>query len=186
MKTTQRFLADSDSDWVQLTANGATSDISEGHLTTDTFSNGESFNIGNAWLQYTEDETDLTFEYIDGSGDVVAGILAFTGAPFVEGDLDFDGDVDGQDWLTYVGELGSTFSSMTAAQTYRLGDLDGDGDNDHTDFLAFKSAYEAVNGAGSFADMVASVPEPSTVVLFVIAGVVGLVWNRRKNEIFGS
>jgi hypothetical protein len=55
------------------------------------------------------------------------------------------------------------------AEAYRLGDLTGDRQNNHADFVMFKSLYDAANGAGAFA-LMASVPEPTTVVLVLTAG----------------
>ena len=45
-------------------------------------------------------------------------------------------------------------------ERYQLGDLNNDGKHDLADFSAFRSAYDAANGVGSFAAMVAGVPEP--------------------------
>ena len=58
-------------------------------------------------------------------------------------------------------------SSKSLAEAYRLGDLKDDWLNNHADFVLFKTAFDAANGAGAFDTMLASVPEPSTVLLFV-------------------
>src|SRR4029078_829146 len=61
-------------------------------------------------------------------------------------------------------QLGN-LTGLTRAQAYAKGDLNGDFRNDHADFVLFKDAYETANGAGSFATMVASVPEPTGALL---------------------
>ncbi len=53
-------------------------------------------------------------------------------------------------------------TGLTRGQALELGDLNGDFHNDHADFVLFKSAFEAANGDGSFAAMLAQVPEPSS------------------------
>ena len=61
---------------------------------------------------------------------------------------------------------------LSPIERYDLGDLDGDGENSFDDFAAFKELYEAANGQGSFAAMLAGVPEPSSTALAIIAGLV--------------
>jgi hypothetical protein len=75
-------------------------------------------------------------------------------------------------------------TGMTQAQARALGDLDGDFRNDHADFVLFKATFESLNGTGSFAAMLASVPEPATILLalfgdFAIVGKSS--WRRCSN-----
>jgi hypothetical protein len=75
-------------------------------------------------------------------------------------------------------------TALSAAEAYQMGDLDGDFDNDIHDFILFRKAYEAENGGGSFAAMVAAsaVPEPSSIMLLA-AGAAGMgMWRRRRAE----
>jgi len=172
------FLADSDSDWIQFSAGGATGDLSEGHLSTDSFGVGTAHSLGDgSWAKYFGSD-DITFQYLDGSGDLINGAVEYVGTtqttPFDKGDLDFDGDIDRDDWIVYVGGLGTDLSGMTVAQAYADGDLNGDLVNNHGDFKEFKSLFEASNPLQSFEAMVASVPEPTSVAL-VMFGLVGLV-----------
>ncbi len=91
-------------------------------------------------------------------------------------DFDEDGDVDGSDWLFYIDHLGADDPGLT--------DITRDGVNDHADFLLFKKLYEAENGAGSFKQIVAKVPEPASVWLFAVGIVViGLQQDRRKRRL---
>ena len=181
------FLSVGDANWVKFTASGSTSDLSEGHLTTDTFGTGTAFTFGNgSWSKYY-DEGDISFEYIDGFGEIQTGLIDYIGTtqttPFDKGDLDFDGDIDSNDWLQYVGGLGSDLSGMSVAQAYPSGDLNGDLLNNHADFLEFKSLFEAANPLQSFEDMVAGIPEPTSFVLAMV-GVVGFLGaTHRRGEV---
>jgi hypothetical protein len=58
--------------------------------------------------------------------------------------------------------------------------LTGDKLNNHADFALFKTQYDAANGTGAFASMLAaSVPEPSTIVLVLTAGLFSIPLRRR-------
>ena len=57
------------------------------------------------------------------------------------------------------------FSTLSLAEAYLAGDFNSDLAIDATDYNLFVAAYDAVNGAGSFASATASVPEPSSVML---------------------
>jgi hypothetical protein len=82
-------------------------------------------------------------------------------------DLNSDSVVDIDDWLIFVTHHSADLSGYTPAEQAALGDLDGDGDNDFDDFRQFKFQYNALNGAGAFAAMIAQVPipEPNSVAL---------------------
>ncbi len=174
-------------EWVEFSPVGATADLSEGALDTGTIGQAASVALSNAngtWLKYFKEAgDDIVFQYIDGAGVVQNGIVQFSGAtqttPYPQGDLNFDGVINGQDWLTYVAGLGTFSPGFSVAQSYRQGDLTGDLVNDHADFLVFKSLFEAANGAGSFAAMLARVPEPSSCLLLAVAGGSFLFCRRR-------
>ncbi len=177
-------LADGDANWLQSTAPGATDDLSEVHLTTGTIADGASIMLDDgtngAWLQYWN-EDDIKFEYLDGNGDTIVGEVIFSGsaqtAPFAFGDLNFDGSLDLADWNVYIAGLGTDLTGMTIAEAYSSGDMTGDIVNDYADFLSFKAAFETANGVGSFEGMLASVPEPSSLLLGLLLAV-GLVASR--------
>lgn len=177
---------DGTNEWIEFTASGASGDLSEGTLGTGSISPGTTVSLGaGAWQQYFE-ENDIRFEYLDGTGTLQAGIVEFTGTtqttPFDEGDLDFDGDIDGLDWTAYVANLGKTFAAQSDVEAYLDGDFNNDGANNHIDFLTFKGLFEAANPLQSFEAMVASVPEPTAVVLAMLGfvGFTGLVHRRGK------
>ena len=51
-------------------------------------------------------------------------------------------------------------------------DVNGNFRNDHADFVLFKDAYETANGTGSFATMLATVPEPTVSILGTLASII--------------
>ncbi len=179
-------LADNDANWTQLTAPGATGDLSEGHLTTGSIADGTTIALDDgtngAWLQYWN-EDDVKFEYTDGNGDNVVGEVIFSGSTqtvsFAFGDLNFDGNLDLLDWNVYSAGLGVDLTGMSIAEAYHSGDMTGDIVNDHADFVAFKAAFDAANGPGAFSGMLASVPEPSSLLLGMLV-MVGLVASRLR------
>jgi hypothetical protein len=91
--------------------------------------------------------------------------LAFFRTFTMFGDLNLDGALTGQDWLLFVASAETDLSSFSLSEAYLHGDLNADLANDPIDFGLFKSAYENVHGPGSFAAMVASVPEPASAAL---------------------
>lgn len=167
---------DAQNDWTELTNPNEHGDLSEADLDTGagaSLAHTQSVNLGNAgtWIQTPTE--DLVFKYVSG-GQVVDGIVTYTGngdQPFIEGDFNVDGNISALDWAILRTNQHTDLSGKSFAEAYRLGDLTGDLESNHSDFSAFKSLFEAANGAGSFAAMVAGqVPEPSTVILLSIAG----------------
>jgi Dockerin type I domain len=99
------------------------------------------------------------------------------------GDLNSDGNVNSLDWVILRTNQETDLSGLTVEQSYRRGDLNGDLANNQPDFIAFKTAFEDFNGgAGSFATMLAGLPEPSTIVLIFAAGLFVLPVRRRATN----
>lgn len=169
--------------WTELTQGDAHGDLSEGDLDSGagaTIAHTQTVNLGNAgaWIQNPNE--DLLFQYIS-DGEVVAGIVNFAdAAPLVAGDLDVDGDLDADDWAILRSNQHGDLSDKSLAEAYRLGDLTGDLQNNHPDFVAFKNAFDAVNGAGAFVAMAASVPEPLSFTLFAAGA--ALTWSVRRDR----
>lgn len=160
-------------------------EFTEGAPGTDggTIESGTTINFGaGAWVKnYLEDvEIDLLLN--DGEGTVqtlVATFVGNNGEAYAFGDLDASGGpLDANDWIAFRSAPNSDLSGATPTQAYLGGDLDGDLDKDIYDFSEFVAAYESVNGAGSFALMATSVPEPTAVCL--LAPAVLLVAARRR------
>ena len=95
------------------------------------------------------------------------------------GDLNSDGMITAADWAILRAHQHADLSGMTNAQAYFLGDLTGDKADNFDDFVLFKKIYEAAHGAGSFSSMAAGVPEPSSLVLIILAGGMATFLGRR-------
>jgi hypothetical protein len=108
-------------------------------------------------------EIQLTATRATGENDGYADNISFIlGLP---GDLDFDAIIDSADWAIFRNGQHADMSGFTRSQALALGDLNGDFRNDFADFVMFKAAFESANGSGSFAAMMAHVPEPSALLL---------------------
>jgi len=144
---------------------------------------GRLVNLGAAWVQNPTE--DLTFEYVSG-GQLFQGSVEYVGGPggqpLVEGDLNIDGVISSADWAIVRANQHVSLSGKSLAQAYRLGDFNGDLTNNHADFVEFKNLYDAANGVGSFAAMVASVPEPASLAMAGVAATLLVGWGRRSNS----
>jgi hypothetical protein len=98
----------------------------------------------------------------DGYADNMSFILGLLG------DINFDGILNVTDWNILRNGQHVDMTGLTRSQALALGDLDGDFHNDHADFQLFKATFDNANGAGAFAEMLAQVPEPASVLLAVI------------------
>ena len=81
-------------------------------------------------------------------------------------DFDGDGDVDGDDFLTWQASFGVDDG----------GDTDDDGDTDGDDFLIWQSEFGSGSGLGSTA-----APEPTSIVLLFVLAVVGMLSRRARS-----
>jgi hypothetical protein len=109
---------------------------------------------------------ELTATRSTGENDGYADNLSFLLTVIIGfGDLNLDGVINTADWQQFRAGQANNMTGFTAAQALSAGDLNGDFLNNHADFVLFKSAYDAANGAGAFAAMLASVPEPTTAML---------------------
>ena len=95
---------------------------------------------------------------------------------------DFNGDslFTVADWVVLRSNQLADLTGLTPEDAYLRGDIDGDGKNDNADFVLFKGAFEAANGVGALAAMLASIPEPSTAVLAGAGGLLALGRRRRS------
>ncbi|MGI9429892.1 MAG: M14-type cytosolic carboxypeptidase [Bythopirellula sp.] len=95
--------------------------------------------------------------------------LAFNQVFRVFADLNFDGQLDEQDWLQFIAGAETDLSGLSSIDAYSAGDLDGDGVNSIVDFGLFKDAFVATHGLAGFVELLAPIPEPSTTTLLLIA-----------------
>jgi hypothetical protein len=136
---------------------------------------------GGGWIQSPHEDVTVSLLLEDGA--VLNANVSFAGnggQPFAVGDLNFDGQVDADDWAQLTANSYAALpAELGPAESYALGDLDGDNDADFSDFRLFKSAYNAVNGEGAFEAMTRGVPEPGARSLVVVACLAWLACWRR-------
>ena len=105
-----------------------------------------------------------------------------SGLRWATGDFNFDGSITVADYTILATYAETDPTGLSAAEAYRRGDLSGDSLNSLLDFAQFKTIYETANGAGSFAAMLAGVPEPGGLVLLLIAASVGFGSRRLRRS----
>ena len=114
-----------------------------------------TFTSGFSGIAYDDDAEDTTGVY---------RYVASQDTPFVDasgGDFDDDGDVDGDDFLTWQRGLG-----LTGQPNGSTGDADADGDVDGGDLGVWQTNFDGRAAAG-----IGAVPEPGTLAL----GALGLL-----------
>jgi endonuclease/exonuclease/phosphatase (EEP) superfamily protein YafD len=102
---------------------------------------------------------------------------------FLLGDLTGNCSIDATDWAQFRTGQFANMSGFTPSQAYAHGDLNGDYQNNHADFVLFKAAYESTHGAGSFANMLSSIPEPATALLAAWLLALLLIPTRRRQPL---
>ena len=120
----------------------------------------ESFNMlilqsGSAVFDITS-STNFTLEWIYG-----ANVAQPVRNP---ADFDGDGDVDGDDFLTWQANFGKASGASPMD-----GDADGDGDVDGNDFLVWQSNFTSLATGTT-----ASVPEPTSLALLLLVAIAAL------------
>ncbi|QDV73971.1 dockerin type I domain-containing protein [Botrimarina mediterranea] len=163
---------DTNDDWITLTDPSSTTDLSEATLGEYTLgatgSANDEINLGNAWIQSPFE--DVQVEVRDAAGNDVPIIIRYTGnggEPLGLADYNGNGVVDSTDWVNVRDNLISDVSALQPIERYLAGDLNSDGQVNSTDFRQFKTLYEADNGVGSFATLLA-VPEPTSACLVLV------------------
>ncbi|WP_425396483.1 LamG-like jellyroll fold domain-containing protein [Aeoliella sp.] len=185
---------DSDDQWTILTEPGTYEDLSEYAFGGDggQVAAGEDLVLsqaGGAWIQSPVE--DVVVELSLPGGVFLQPEVLFVGngdVPFIRSDLDFDNDIDEQDWQILNNNGPALLTTPSGALRYAQGDLNNDGWNDINDFAIFLQDFENTNGAGSFAAMLAAsqaVPESSSWILLTlsIGAVLGGTIGRRQRRL---
>ena len=94
-------------------------------------------------------------------------------------DLDFDGDLDLDDFQLFLSGLHTDLSALSFDEAYRRGDLNGDRKNDFDDFVLFRDTYDAAHGAGALAAAL-RLPEPGSLTMLGISSALWISFRRRR------
>jgi hypothetical protein len=177
---------DANNPW-QITSSAGSHTLFREATTGDAGTIGASAQVtlssGDGWIRsYIE---DVFVSLLMSDGTVLNSTVTYSGnggRPFHRGDLNFDGDVDVDDWTALLGGVYTKLAEMSPAESYAFGDLDGDADSDFADFRLFKSDFDAANGAGAFDSMVARLPEPASAALALAAALVCMTSRQRSSK----
>jgi hypothetical protein len=121
---------------------------------------------GGTWVKSPFEDVHMSLNFAGGiTRTVSVNFVGNSGVKWKEADFNFDNSLTSADWLSFIGNSETNLTGLSRAEAYQRGDLNGDGFNNITDFAAFKAAYIAANGAGSFDEMLATVPEPASLLL---------------------
>jgi hypothetical protein len=138
-----------------------------------------AFNVGNVWARTPIQDVQITLNLTNGSSITVAP--TYTGTAIANGDFNADTFINIADFTILKTNMHSNVSALTFAQSYVLGDMSRDSIINSTDFIAFRTAYDAANGAGSFVAMVNGIPEPSSAALAALGlGMLRATRRRRR------
>ncbi len=193
-------LESDDDDWSVLTGASVTTDLSEAVLSTNGAGDGGNlvaftgaWTFGNVWTKTPYE--DVAMELLLSSGTTLTTAasdirLEYTGSAALLGDLAGatvndgpDGDIDLVDWAKFKAGVNTDVSTSTSVEAYLSGDLDGDLLVNYLDYNIFVVAFDAANGAGAFAAAIASVPEPSSVLLLVLGACMVVGVGKQKRHV---
>lgn len=163
---------DSNDDWSVLSS--TTKNLAEFTFDTTPGDGGilgtTPVNLGQIWSRSPIEDIVGTLILDDNGSPLPLNVkVVYQGAPVAQGDLNGDGTINQADWTLFKSGQGAVDDTLSPLQAYRLGDMNGDFDHDLADFGLFVDAYEGLNGSGSFATMLQSVPEPSSLLLLGLA-----------------
>lgn len=161
-----------DDNWTVLSHSGDFTDLSEVSFGGNgmNMADGLDKDLGDVWIQNRLEDVSLELLLTDGTiKPATVTFVGGNGSAYERSDLDFDNDIDTDDYVKFSNGLDANLSGLSPAQAYQMGDLDYNGVNSFDDFVLFVSDYETFNGEGSFAAMLASIPEPSSALLLSAA-----------------
>ncbi len=124
-------------------------------------------NVEHIFANVPAGDYEIVVNHFGGAGtDQKYGLAWWNGDPYIPGDFDGDGDVDGDDLSQWEGDYGTNGGS----------DADGDGDSDGDDFLVWQRNF----GMGVLSSTTA-VPEPDAGML-AMTGLLLAVRRRRCSK----
>ncbi|QDU56105.1 PEP-CTERM sorting domain-containing protein [Aeoliella mucimassa] len=169
---------DPDDTWV-VDAQSQSTGIAEGMTAGGagnglTITAGNSVNLGDLFLLTPYD--DIRVLIYDESGELISQSVEMTGNAIIAGDYDYNGSINFDDYQIFLEGFGGYYPNLSPAEAYLLGDLDGDLDSDIEDFILLARA------AGGIDALMAptSVPEPSSIVMLVLAGAAAVGYRSRR------
>ncbi|QDU57238.1 PEP-CTERM sorting domain-containing protein [Aeoliella mucimassa] len=153
------------------------SDTAGGDDNGITLQAGATYSLGNIWSISPSNYEDLVFNLLDADGKVIGDGVEFIGDDIMAGDYTGDGVINYLDWQVFREGYGGDYYDQSAARAYLGGDLDGDLDSDAYDF---QKLVELAGGLSALLSNPASVPEPSSLAIIAIGGVVAVFGARRR------
>lgn len=178
---------DSDDEWTILTDPLSHDELSEAEFFGDggVIGLGESLVLseGGAWIASNVEDIQLELLLDDGTKLNFNAIYEGNGGqPFADGDLDFDGDVDADDYAVLRDNGHSDLSGLSAAEAYSMGDLNGDGFNNIRDYALLRTIFDSLGQSEAFISAELNygraVPEPGGLGLLLLA--TGLPFAQRR------
>lgn len=150
--------------WVEPDGNGGW------QLTTAAIANGYDLTTRYLFYLYDDQGPDWDFGGPEGAfGGFLSNPISFNG------DVDFDGEINVNDWLQLLDGYGTDLTGLSAVERYRAGDIDLDGIHSLNDIQAFRNAYASAGGSLADLRMGMAVPEPSTLCCFCVTALLGVV-----------
>jgi hypothetical protein len=142
-------------------------------------SGGGSIGLGNLWTATPAEDVRVSLTLADDSLVLISPTYT-GGASIASGDFNGSGAIDLADFQVLLANLHTDVSALTPAGSYLRGDINGDRSMNFNDFTAFRTAYDAANGAGAFEQIASAVPEPATLTM---AAAFGLAWALRRRRL---
>lgn len=142
--------------------------------------NGGTINFGNVWNK--SHFQDLRIDLTLADDTLVSMRPQFTGTSYAASDFNLDGSINLADYKILLDNIHSTLPAFSRVEANAVGDVTGNGAVNFADFTAFRTAYEGVNGLGSFEALVAQIPEPASLGM-LLSGVAIVLHRFRRRAV---
>ena len=160
--------------WTNQLAEGENPANNGGTLTAG----GGAINFGSIYTKNRFQDVLLNLTLADNS--VVSMAPMYTGTPIDPSDFDANGTLTLADYQILMTNMHTDISLFTQGQAHKAGDTNGDRAVNFTDFATFRNTYDALNGVGSFAQIISQVPEPASAAMLLTAGVLFVRYARGR------